>query len=223
MIEEKAGRQFQDDMTPARATRIGQSGCKGKAPSRKETRRSGGGNQMDGRPAVAGIHAHKPETKGWRTDRYRYQKFFKPASGARSRRPLPRWTLTGCGSDYPKPATPDRQARPAAAGENHQFWGEKGPVRRPGLQNRNSQGEQFRDRRLDPGATSSSMEAIDQEPDIQAANFMKMALFTGMRRGELFKLQWEDMDFDRGFIHIRGPKGGQDQKIPLNPAARELL
>jgi integrase len=50
-----------------------------------------------------------------------------------------------------------------------------------------------------------------------------MALFTGLRRGELFKLQWQDVDFDRGFIHIRTPKGGQDQKIPLNPAARELL
>jgi len=42
---------------------------------------------------------------------------------------------------------------------------------------------------------------------------MKMALFSGMRRGELFKLKWEDIDFDRGFILIRTPKGGQDQKI----------
>ena len=46
---------------------------------------------------------------------------------------------------------------------------------------------------------------------------------TGMRRGELFKLQWEDVDFDRASIHIRDPKGGQDQKIPLNPAVRDLL
>jgi integrase len=44
-----------------------------------------------------------------------------------------------------------------------------------------------------------------------------------MRRGELFKLRWEDVDFERGFIHIRDPKGGQDQVIPLNDAARKLL
>jgi integrase len=56
-----------------------------------------------------------------------------------------------------------------------------------------------------------------------AANFMKMVLFTGMRRGELFRLQWQDIDFQNGFIHIREPKGGQDQKIPLNSAARALL
>jgi len=50
-----------------------------------------------------------------------------------------------------------------------------------------------------------------------------MVLFTGMRRGELFKLQWSHMDFDRGFINIIDPKGGPSQKIPLNPSTRELL
>ena len=44
-----------------------------------------------------------------------------------------------------------------------------------------------------------------------------------MRRGELFKLRWEDVDFDRGFIHIREPKGQIDQRVPLNAAARDLL
>ena len=76
---------------------------------------------------------------------------------------------------------------------------------------------------LTPEQLTALLAAIDQDHDIQAANLMKMALFTGMRRGELFKLQWEDVDFDRGFIHIRDPKGGKDQTIPLNQAARELL
>jgi integrase len=52
---------------------------------------------------------------------------------------------------------------------------------------------------------------------------MKMALFTGVRRGELFRLKWEDINFDRGFIDIVDPKGGPDQKIPLNDATRDLL
>ena len=76
---------------------------------------------------------------------------------------------------------------------------------------------------LTPEQLASLLEAIEQDPNVQAANFMKMVLFTGMRRGELFKLQWQDVDFDRGFIHIRDPKGGQDQKIPLNVATRQLL
>jgi integrase len=31
------------------------------------------------------------------------------------------------------------------------------------------------------------------------------------------------VDFDKGFIHIIGPKGGKDQTIPMNQAARDLL
>ena len=52
---------------------------------------------------------------------------------------------------------------------------------------------------------------------------MKTVLFTGMRRGELFKLKWSDLDFERGFISIVGPKGGRDQTIPMNESAREVL
>jgi integrase len=50
-----------------------------------------------------------------------------------------------------------------------------------------------------------------------------MALYTGMRRGELFKLEWKHIDFDRGFINIIDPKGGPSQTIPLNDAARAIL
>jgi integrase len=44
-----------------------------------------------------------------------------------------------------------------------------------------------------------------------------------MRRGEMFKLKWTDVDFERGFISIRNPKGGVSQKIPLNEQARAVL
>jgi integrase len=76
---------------------------------------------------------------------------------------------------------------------------------------------------LNPEQLANLIEATNIEHDYQAANFIRMALFTGMRRGELLKLKWEDLDFDRGFIHIRQPKSGKDQTIPLNDAAREIL
>ena len=52
---------------------------------------------------------------------------------------------------------------------------------------------------------------------------MRLALYTGMRRGEMFKLKWNDIDFQRGFIAIKNPKGGVSQKIPLNEQARQVL
>lgn len=39
----------------------------------------------------------------------------------------------------------------------------------------------------------------------------------------MFKLKWNDIDFQRGFIAIKNPKGGVSQKIPLNEQARQIL
>ena len=76
---------------------------------------------------------------------------------------------------------------------------------------------------LTPDELAKLLKAIKEDSNITAGNMMKMALYTGLRRGELFKLKWKHVNFDRGFINIVDPKGGPDQKIPLNDAARDLL
>jgi len=65
--------------------------------------------------------------------------------------------------------------------------------------------------------------AIEESDDIQAANMMRMVLYTGMRRGELFRLQWDHIDEERGFIRLVDPKGGIESKVPLNGVAKDLL
>jgi len=69
----------------------------------------------------------------------------------------------------------------------------------------------------------SLIQAIDAHSNIQISNMMRMALFTGIRRGELFKLQWDHIDYERGFILIKDPKGKQDERIPMNDNARQIL
>ncbi|GAB6907252.1 Site-specific recombinase XerD [Desulfosarcina cetonica] len=76
---------------------------------------------------------------------------------------------------------------------------------------------------LSPEQIKKLIEVLDADNDQTAANVMRLALFTGMRRGEIFKLRWDDIDFRRGFITLADPKGGQDQTIPLNDAARAVL
>lgn len=49
------------------------------------------------------------------------------------------------------------------------------------------------------------------------------ALNTGMRRGEICGLQWFDLNFDRGLIHVRNTKNGKDRIIPMNMTVRQLL
>jgi integrase len=48
-------------------------------------------------------------------------------------------------------------------------------------------------------------------------------LNTGLRRGELFSLKLEDLDFNRDVIHIRESKTDRDREVPMNATARTLL
>jgi integrase len=75
-------------------------------------------------------------------------------------------------------------------------------------------------KRGDKGKKTESKE-ITYSP--AAAAMMKLVLFTGLRRGELFRLKWEHVDFQRAFITLVDPKGGQNQRVPMNEDARKLL
>ena len=50
-----------------------------------------------------------------------------------------------------------------------------------------------------------------------------IALKTGMRRGEILSLRWSDINFIKSFIQIKDTKSGEPRKVPLSPAAREVL
>lgn len=50
-----------------------------------------------------------------------------------------------------------------------------------------------------------------------------MALHTGMRQGEIFKLKWFDVDLTRGVIHVRRTKTGKDRFVPINSRLQGVL
>ena len=67
------------------------------------------------------------------------------------------------------------------------------------------------------------LQVLEEEPDIQVSNLVRLALYTGMRRGELFELCWSDIDFYDKIITVRSGKKGQHPKIPLNEMAEKVL
>jgi len=87
---------------------------------------------------------------------------------------------------------------------------------------------------LSPAQLKRLKKVLDEYPDtiekggrrdsaVQIVAIMRMALFTGMRRGEILALKWEHVDFRKGFIKIVSPKSGQTHEIPLNIHARRVL
>lgn len=66
--------------------------------------------------------------------------------------------------------------------------------------------------------------ALIEHPDRQAADFIRMLLLTGARRGETFAMRWTDLDLAEGIW--AEPAASTKQKtneVPLSAPARQLL
>lgn len=222
--EEKVGRQFKDDMTPARASLIRAERIEGRRQSRKEIRKAAAVTKWTVDRLWQEYIGDKPDTKSFKIDGYRYSKFLKSSFGGKEPKAVAQIDTHRLRLTLAKTLAPKTIKNALELLERIINFGVKNGLC-PGLGFKIEMPKvnNLKTEDLAPDQLAKLMEAISQDHDIQAANFMRMALFTGMRRGELFKLKWEDVDFDRGFIHIRQPKGGKDQTIPLNQAARELL
>lgn len=72
---------------------------------------------------------------------------------------------------------------------------------------------------------SKLLQVLDEEEDKIFASLIRLALFTGMRRGALLNLQWTDLDFERNIITLRGDvaKKKKTEYIPMNEKAKEIL
>ncbi len=60
-------------------------------------------------------------------------------------------------------------------------------------------------------------------PSLTLKQIVELALNTGMRKGELLGLEWENINLRRGFLEILDQKNGEYDTIPLNERALEIL
>jgi integrase len=79
-----------------------------------------------------------------------------------------------------------------------------------------------RDRRLLPGEERILIEESQRYGGF-IADIIQFAIETGMRRGEIVRLQWRDVDFERRVAKLRDTKNGFDRVIPLSSRALEIL
>ncbi|CAK7009358.1 MAG: Tyrosine recombinase XerC [Desulfovibrio sp.] len=76
---------------------------------------------------------------------------------------------------------------------------------------------------LTPEETKRFLTALDNNPNQEASRMLRLAYFTAMRRGEIFKLEDKDLDFHFNLIRIRDPKGKKTVSIPMNSIAKEII
>lgn len=227
MIEEKAPLKMQ---TAARAAQERSNRITGKEKTNQERREA----EEARKAAEAGkwtidklsdaYFENRPENKGRAVDKGRYEKYLKTPLGNKEPHELNPLDVDRLRIRLLKKLAPQTVKHVLNlltwiinyGAKKHLCDGIKFHIQKPSVNN-------LRTEDLTDSQLKALLKAIDEHSNAQIRNLMLLALYTGMRRGELFKLKWEHLDFERGFINIVDPKGGPDQKIPLNNMARELL
>lgn len=80
-----------------------------------------------------------------------------------------------------------------------------------------------RQRRLDPGDLDDFWRAVDRAKAPWVKPFLTLAIETGMRRGELLSVQWEDVDTSARVVRVSMTKNGYERVVPLTPLAVQTL
>lgn len=82
-----------------------------------------------------------------------------------------------------------------------------------------------RTRMVPPDRLPSFYAALDALPNRTAGDFLKLVLFTGLRRREAAALHWEEVGFATRVIRLPAAriKGGRKLDLPMSAFARDLL
>lgn len=80
-----------------------------------------------------------------------------------------------------------------------------------------------RQRRLEDGELQAIISASERHREPWLKNGILLAIETGMRRGELLKLEWNDVNNEDSTLLIRDSKNGSSRIIPLSIQAINIL
>ena len=230
-VDEKAGREERDDMTAARAATLRARKIEGDAISNEE-KRDQARKEKEAEKAVKWTFINLWEKytednyglKSRQADASRFKNWIKPTLGDREPKDLFPLDLDRLRLRTMKDKSPqtiklvlEQIKRISRFGVRKRLC-EPIPfaIEMPKVDNLKTED-------LTEDQLTTLLKAIDESEHKQAGDMMKLALFSGMRRSEMLKLRWEDVDFGRCFINIREPKGVKSQKIPLNDGARHVL
>lgn len=230
VVEEKVGRQYADAMTPARAAGIRANRIEGKQASRRELRQAveAAKKAEADRWTIARLWDRycevNPSNKALVHERGKFNRYLRKTIGNKEPADLVALDVDRIRLGLQKQGKQTTAARVLEILRRTINFGVKRAlvppikfkIEVPRLNNVKTED-------LAPKQLQKLMEVLATDPDQTAADVMRLALTTGMRRGEILRLRWEDIDERRGFITIRDPKGGRDQTIPLNSSAAAIL
>lgn len=232
LVEEKAGRQYQDDMTASRAATLRGDRMEGRQPTNNERREA----DKAAKEAEAGrwsldriwveYKAQRSRNKGLTVDDSRYAKYLSVGFGKKTPAEISQQDVDNLKKRLDASLHPQTVKHILALLKRIVTFGAKKGfcavfpfiIDMPAFDNEKTED-------LSSDQLAKLLKAIDDEPHKDIARIMKLALYTGMRKGEILHLEWRDIDFERGFITIRAEtaKGERTSRIPMNDGARAII
>lgn len=232
-VHEKAGRQYKDDMTPARASGLRSARIESRQSTNREKREAeeAAKRAAENKWLIDRLwneyKAGRKPGKGLVTDSGRYEKYLKKPFGDKEASEIASLDVERLKRRLLKTKSPQTVKHVL----NLLTWITNFGVDQelcPGFTFNMKKMKKLTVNNQEPEKLTTAqlkklLKAIDEDNHPQAGNMMKLALWSGMRRGEMFKLEWKHVNFETGFITLIDPKGGTDEKIPMNDMARKLL
>lgn len=80
-----------------------------------------------------------------------------------------------------------------------------------------------RERRLSHDEYDALKHALSGTRSTYLSPLIDLAIQTGMRKGELLKARWDDLDLEGKFLKLHDTKNGEDRSVPLTSHAVTIL
>jgi integrase len=175
----------------------------------------------------------KEHKKTWRDDDYHYRKHLEPRFGSKALDSISSFDIEKMKSELKKnlnahgkpyqPATIKHQLvllrRLYNVARKWGIYDGKNPMDSVQMPKVDNQITEF----LSDEKLLRLLDVLEHWPFRESAVFVKFAMYTGVRRGELFKLQWDHIDFERGLLKLVDPKGKKTTTVPISPQALDAL
>ncbi|MHB1011045.1 MAG: tyrosine-type recombinase/integrase [Propionibacteriaceae bacterium] len=230
---ETAGRQYRDNMTPAKASHVRAKKMNGDQLPNRERRAKAKAAKLKRSWTVAALWEEyqraNPDLKNYASDHSLYNRYIGPAFGEKKPKEILALDIDRLKLRQLKDKSPQTQAHALELLRRIINFGiKRGLSQGPGFTISLPRVSNEKTEDLTPEQLASLVHVIDEQikyksPYRWGAYMMRLALLTGMRRGEMFRLNWDDIDWHRNNVALRDAKSGRDEIIPMSSYAASLL
>ena len=180
-------------------------------------------NRMIGEIADMYFEANRDGLKGYKTDKNRYEKHVKPLFSRRRVSDLTPLDMADLKNSMSDKADATVWNALELVRRLTNFGAKAGLCPPLGFTIEMPRRDNERIEYLTPEEAERLFTIMADWPNQEACRVLKLAYFTAMRKGEIFKLEDRDLDLQFNLIRLRDPKGKKSVSIPMSPVAREII